>query len=258
MVAGNWKMNVAPADAVPMVRAVRDRLGRFSGVETVLFPTSLALTTVADLLRPTRIEVGAQNCHWERKGAFTGEIAATMLRGVCRYVLVGHSERRAMFGDSEEVVRHKVEAVLRAGLTPMLCVGEELVHRETGMATELVARQVATALAGLRLSADRLVVAYEPVWSIGTGKACPPHTANQVIGGVVRGVLAEVMGDAEAARTRILYGGSVTDANAADYFSQPDIDGALVGGASLKAGPFIGIARAAWQTRAGGARPGGR
>jgi len=131
----------------------------------------------------------------------------------------------------------------------MLCVGEDLAHRESGMTTELVARQVATALDGLSIRPDRLVVAYEPVWAIGTGKACPPATANQVIGGVVRGVLAELFGDEVADGIRILYGGSVTDANADPYFAQPDIDGALVGGASLKAGSFIGIARAAQGVR---------
>jgi len=247
-------MHLSPAEAVPFVRSMRDRLGRLSGVEAVFFPPSLALPTVADLLGPTRIAVGAQNCHWESKGAFTGEIAAPMLRGLCRYVLVGHSERRAMFGDHEPVVRSKVEAVLRAGLVPMLCVGEDLAQREGGMTTELVARQVATALDGLDIQPRRLVVAYEPVWAIGTGKACPPATANQVIGGVVRGVLAKLFGDEVAGGVRILYGGSVTDANAAQYFAQPDIDGALVGGASLKAGPFIGIARAAHEVRGATAR----
>ena len=252
--AGNWKMHVSPADAVPLVRSMRDPLGRLRGVEVVFFPTALALTSVSEMLRGSPIEVGAQNCHWEAKGAYTGEIAAPMLQGLVRYVLIGHSERRAMFGDTEDAVRHKVEAVLRTGLSPMLCVGEELAQRESGQTTDVVARQVITALDGLRVDPDRLVVAYEPVWAIGTGKACPPGTANQTCGGVVRGVLTELFGADAASRIRILYGGSVTDANAHDYFSQPDVDGALVGGASLKPGSFVGITRAAWETRT----PGGR
>lgn len=252
--AGNWKMHVSPGDAVPLVRSMRDPLGRFRDVEVVFFPTALALTTVSEMLRGSPIAVGAQNCHWEAKGAYTGEIAAPMLQGLVQYVLVGHSERRALFGDTDEAVRRKVEAVLRAGLTPMLCVGEELAEREAGQTTDVVARQVIAALDGLAVRPERLVVAYEPVWAIGTGKACPPHTANQVVGGVVRGVLSELFGSEVADGIRILYGGSVNDTNATEYFSQPDIDGALVGGASLKPRSFIGIARAAWETRT----PGGR
>ena len=252
--AGNWKMHVSPSDAVPLVRSMRDPLGRFRDVEVVFFPTALALTTVSEMLRGSPIAVGAQNCHWEAKGAYTGEIAAPMLRGLVQYVLVGHSERRALFGDTDDAVRRKVEAVLRAGLTPMLCVGEELAQREAGQTTDVVARQVAAALDGLAVSPERLVVAYEPVWAIGTGKACPPSTADQVVGGVVRGVLSELFGSETADGIRILYGGSVNETNATDYFSQPDIDGALVGGASLKPRSFIGIARAAWETRT----PGGR
>ena len=249
IVAGNWKMHVSPAEAVPMVRSLRDPLGRFRGVEVILCPPSPALTTVADLLRPTRIEVGAQNCHWEDEGAFTGEISARMLQGTCRYVLVGHSERRAMFGDTDEVVRRKMGAALRAGLVPILCVGEDLARREQGLTTQVVASQVITALDGLDVPPQRLVVAYEPVWAIGTGKACPPAMANQVIGFVVRGALAELYGNDRAQQVRILYGGSVTDANALEYFSLTDIDGALVGGASLKRDAFIGISRAAHEAR---------
>jgi len=252
--AGNWKMHLSPGDAMSLVRSMRDPLGRFRDVEVVFFPTALALTTVSEMLRGSPIAVGAQNCHWETKGAFTGEIAAPMLRGLAKYVLVGHSERRAMFGDTDEAVRAKVEAVLLAGLVPMLCVGEELAQREAGQTTDVVARQVIAALDGLTVRPDRLVVAYEPIWAIGTGKACPPHTANQVVGGVVRGVLSELFGDEAAGQIRILYGGSVTDTNATDYFSQPDIDGALVGGASLKPDAFVGIARAAWETRTAGGR----
>ena len=241
-------MHVSPAAAVPLVRSMRDALNRMRRVETVLCPAFPALVTVADLLRPSRIAVGAQNSHWDDKGAHTGEVSVGMLVGNCRYVIVGHSERRAHYGDSEQVVRRKLEAILRANLIPILCVGEDLHHFESGMTTEVVARQVVTALDGLQFDADRLVVAYEPVWAIGSGKACDPGTAAAVIGRVIRGVLGEVGGADTAARMRVLYGGSVTDVNAAEYFGQPDIDGALVGGAALKASTFVGIARAAQES----------
>ncbi len=238
-------MHLSPAAAVPLVRDMRDALNRLRRIETVLCPAFPALVPVADLLRPSRIEVGAQNCHWEDKGAHTGEVSAGMLVGTCRYVIVGHSERRAMYGDGDDVVRRKLEAVLRANLIPILCVGEDIGEFETGRTAEVVARQVATALAGLPLSPERLVIAYEPVWAIGSGKACDPTTAGTVIGRVIRGVLTETFGDAMARGVRVQYGGSVTDRNAAEYFAQPDIDGALVGGAALKAATFVGIARAA-------------
>jgi triosephosphate isomerase (TIM) len=241
-------MHVSPAAAVPLVRSMRDPLNRLRRVETVLCPAFPALVTVADLLRPSRIAVGAQNCHWEDKGAHTGEVSVGMLVGHCRYVIVGHSERRAHYGDGEQQVRRKLEAILRANLIPILCVGEDLTHFETGMTTEVVARQVVTALDGLPFDADRLVIAYEPVWAIGSGKACDPGTAGAVIGRVIRGVLGELAGDDAASRVRVLYGGSVTDVNAAEYFGQPDIDGALVGGAALKAATFVGIARAAHES----------
>lgn len=238
-------MHVPPAAAVPLVRSMRDSLNRLRRIETVLCPAFPALVPVADLLRPSRIEVGAQNCHWEDKGAHTGEVSAGMLVGTCRYVIVGHSERRAMYGDAEDVVRRKLEAVLRANLVPILCVGEDLADFETGRTAEVVARQLASALAGMPVSAERLVIAYEPVWAIGSGRACDPGTASTVIGRVIRGVLAETFDDATAQGVRVQYGGSVTDRNAAEYFAQPDIDGALVGGAALKAATFVGIARAA-------------
>ena len=238
-------MHVSPAAAVPLVRAMRDPLNRLKRIETVLCPAFPALVPVADLLRPSRIGVGAQDCHWEDKGAHTGEVSAGMLVGTCRYVIVGHSERRAMYSDTEDVVRRKLGAVLRANLVPILCVGEDLTDFETGRTAEVVARQVASALAGMPVTPERLVIAYEPVWAIGSGKACDPGTAGTVIGRVIRGVLSEAFDDDTARRVRVQYGGSVTDANAADYFAQPDIDGALVGGAALKAATFVGIARAA-------------
>lgn len=238
--AGNWKMNVSPGDAVPLVRSMRDPLGRFRDVEVVFFPTALALATVSEMLRGSPIAVGAQNCHWETKGAYTGEIAAPMLQGLAQYVLVGHSERRAIFGDTDEAVRRKVEAVLRAGLTPMLCVGEELAEREAGQTTDVVARQVIAALDGLAIRPERMVVAYEPVWAIGTGVVASVEQA-QEMHGAIRAHLAKGLGGALAGRIRILYGGSVKPDNVRDLLAEPDLDGALVGGASLTADSFLAL-----------------
>ncbi len=244
-------MHVSPAAAVPLVRSMRDPLNQLRRIETVLCPAFPALVPVADMLRPSRIAVGAQNCHWEDEGAHTGEVSARMLVGTCRYVIVGHSERRASYGDGEDVVRRKLEAILKTNLIPILCVGEDLADFETGRTAEVVARQVASALAGMPIAPERLVIAYEPVWAIGTGKACDPGTAGAVIGRVIRGVLAETFDDELAGGVRVQYGGSVTDANADAYFAHPDIDGALVGGAALKAASFVGIARAAERSAAG-------
>ncbi|MBN1945635.1 MAG: triose-phosphate isomerase [Bradymonadales bacterium] len=245
IVAGNWKMHLAWREAIDLVRAMRGPLNQCKKVEVILIPPFPALVTVAELVQPTAIRIGAQNCHWESKGAFTGEVSPSMLVGTCRYVLVGHSERRSLFGESDEVVRKKLAAILQHGLVPLLCVGENLAQREEGRTSEVVATQVAVALDGLSLSPERLVIAYEPVWAIGTGRACAPAAANSVCGLVIRGVLAELFGEQTAAAVRILYGGSVTAANARSYFEQADIDGALVGGASLQADSFIAITRAA-------------
>ena len=245
LVAGNWKMNVAPAEAVPLVRGMRGPLGRVRGVEVLLCPAFPALVPVKELLQASRVRLGAQDCHPERGGAYTGEVSARMLAGLCSHVIVGHSERRAMFGDTDPLVRRKVAAVVGAGMVPVLCVGETDEENRRGATGEVVATQVAAALDGLGVAPGRVVVAYEPVWAIGSGRACEPGMANRVCGLVIRSTLAELGGEALASGVRVLYGGSVGPMNATAYFSQPDIDGALVGGAALKAETFVPIVEAA-------------
>jgi triosephosphate isomerase len=197
-------------------------------------------------LAGTGVALGAQNMHWEKAGAYTGEISGAMLAGLCQYVIVGHSERRQYFGETDETVNKKARAALANGLTPIICVGENLAENEAGRTAEVVVRQTRAALAGLAAQEVlQTVLAYEPIWAIGTGKAATPAGANAVIGLHIRGALAELYTAAVADAVRVQYGGSVTGANAVELMSQPDIDGALVGGASLKAGEFGAIVRAA-------------
>ena len=206
----------------------------------------MALATLAPRLAGSGIGLGAQTMHWEESGAFTGEISPLMLKGLCSHVILGHSERRAFFGETDETVNRRLHAALKHGLTPIVCVGETLAENEAGKTAEVVTRQVKGALAGLtEEQAAGLVVAYEPVWAIGTGKAATPGGANDVIGGMIRPALAELFSGALAQAIRVQYGGSVTAANAAELFGQPDIDGALVGGASLKPSEFVAIVAAA-------------
>jgi triosephosphate isomerase len=198
------------------------------------------------MLAGTDIGVGAQNMHWEASGAYTGELAPQMVAEICRYVIIGHSERRILFGETDANVNKKVKAALTAGLTPIMCVGETLAENEAGQTSAVVSRQVHLGLQDLnREQALKVIVAYEPVWAIGTGRAATAAGANAVHADVIRPVLAEIFGSEAAQALRILYGGSVTSANAAELFAQPDIDGGLVGGASLKAAEFIKIVKAA-------------
>jgi len=203
----------------------------------------MALSAVLD---KTGIALGAQNLYWEKEGAFTGELSATMVAEFCQYVIIGHSERRTLFHESDQDVQRKVQAALAAGLRPVLCVGETLQQNEAGRAAEVVSGQLRAALQGAQISsAESLVIAYEPVWAIGTGKAATPQTTDTLLRNVVRPTLAGLLGEHVARAVRVLYGGSVNTANAADFFAMPEIDGALVGGASLKANEFLGIIRAA-------------
>ncbi len=249
LVAGNWKMNKTNPDAVALVRDLLPRLLPVPPCEVVLCPPFTALTEVALLVAGTAVRLGAQNLHWEGSGAFTGEVSGAMLRAAgCSYAIVGHSERRRLFGESDEVVARKARAALAAGLAAIVCVGETLEERERGQTEAVVDRQLGTAL--LDLSADlvsRTVIAYEPVWAIGTGRNATPEQA-QDAHRHIRRRLAERFGAAGAA-TRILYGGSVTAANAASLLAGPDVDGALVGGASLEAESFAAICRATGGTR---------
>lgn len=249
IVAGNWKMHKTIAEARALVAAMRDDLVRLAAtgkVQIVLCPPFLAIPEVAALLQATPIRVGAQNMFWEVKGAFTGEIAPPMLNGVCDYVIIGHSERRQHFGETDAGVNKKVRAALAHHLTPIVCVGENLEQNEAGQTDVVVRAQVRAALQDVtRDAARRIVIAYEPVWAIGTGRAATGVDANAVIGLTIRSTLAELY-DAETAQAiRVQYGGSVTPKNAAEFFHQPEIDGALVGGASLVAVDFIAICQAA-------------
>jgi len=245
-VAGNWKMNKTVEEARSLVFEMSRGLRECKGVEKVLCPPFMALMPVSALLAGMDIGLGAQNMHWEAKGAFTGEVAPGMVAEFCKYVIIGHSERRQYFGETDETVNKKVAAAKAAGLVPIVCVGETLAENEAKHTAEVVTRQVREGLKGLEAEfAARVVVAYEPVWAIGTGRASTGPDANAVVKDVIRPAIQALYGDKIAQGTRVLYGGSVTSANAAEFFGQPDIDGALVGGASLKADDFIMIVRAA-------------
>jgi len=245
-VAGNWKMNKTVAEARALVSEMAAGLRAISGVEKVLCPPFTSLPALAALLQGTDIGLGAQNMHWESKGAFTGEIAPAMVAEFCRYVILGHSERRTYFGETDETVNRKVLAAQAIGLIPIVCVGETLTQYEAGQTAAVVGQQIRAGLKGLDPTfAAQIVIAYEPVWAIGTGKASTGENANAVVREVIRPALAELYGAEIARGTRVLYGGSVTAANAAEFFAQAEIDGALVGGASLKAEEFIAIVRAA-------------
>ena len=245
-VAGNWKMNKTIAEARDLVSAMGGGLKAVQGVEKVLCPPFTALLAVSNLLSGTDIGLGAQNMHWEEKGAYTGEVAPAMLKELCQYVIFGHSERRTYFGETDETVNKKVLTAQKHGIIPIVCVGETLAENEAGKTAEVVRRQTIEGLKGVAAEfAPKLVVAYEPVWAIGTGRASSGENAQAVHRDVARAALVELFGAEIAGQIRILYGGSVTAANAAEFFAQPDIDGALVGGASLKLDEFVAIVRAA-------------
>ena len=235
IIAGNWKMNMTIPEAVEFVSSIKDELQTIHQVERVIAPPLIALAPLAEMLQGSEIKLAAQNMYFEEKGAFTGEIAPGMLTGLVEYVILGHSERRTFFGETDEGVNKKVRSALAYDLTPIVCVGENLQQNEEKLTDSFVSGQVRAALADLPTQvASRVVIAYEPIWAIGTGKACDPDSAQHVIGTVIRGTLREMFGEATCEAIRIQYGGSVKVENVADFMRQPDIDGALVGGASLK------------------------
>jgi triosephosphate isomerase len=245
-VAGNWKMNKTIAEASELVSTMSSHLRDIQGVEKVLCPSFTSLSAVSELLKDTGVGLGGQNMHWEEKGAFTGEVAPAMLKELCGYVILGHSERRAYFGETDETVNRKLRAVESIGLTPIVCVGETLEQYEANRTREVVSSQTSLGLKGVSAEfAPKMVIAYEPVWAIGTGKASTGEAANAVIKDFIRPAVAELYGEKTAQAIRVLYGGSVTASNAAEFFGQPDIDGALVGGASLKLDEFVSIVKAA-------------
>jgi triosephosphate isomerase len=244
LLAGNWKLFGTADQAVALVDALRGLVADVDHRDILVAPPFTAIAPVAQRLAGTRIQVAGQDLYWEDSGAFTGEVSGPMLAAAgCSHVIVGHSERRQLFGDSDEWVARKTAAALRAGLTPIVCVGETLAERESGATLAVVERQVRGGLAGLDAAAlRRLVVAYEPVWAIGTGKVASPEQA-QDVHQAIRGLLASLGGPDVAAAVRILYGGSVKPDNVDALMAQPDLDGALVGGASLKAADFARIVR---------------
>lgn len=235
MIAANWKMNKTVEQARALAAEMLPGWQSVKTVEQVVCPPYTTIMALSAMLEGTGIGLGAQNMHWEASGAYTGEISAAMLGEFCKYVILGHSERRTYFGETDETVNRRVKAAVAAGLIPIVCVGETLIENDAGCTAEVVTSQVRKGLSGLEISdPSRLVIAYEPVWAIGTGKAATGSGAQQVIGDMIRPALKALFGEAFAQGVRILYGGSVTGANAAEFFGQPDIDGALVGGASLK------------------------
>ncbi len=239
LIAGNWKMNTTVKEAVALVTDMKARLDAIGGVEKLVCPPFVSLASVAGIISGSSIELGAQNMHFEEKGAYTGEVSPLMLAPLCQYVILGHSERRQYFAETDETVNKKIKAAQKAGLKPILCVGERLEENEAGETKEVVVRQVTGAFAGVA-SLQQAVIAYEPIWAIGTGKAATGEQANGTIG-LIRETVARLYGKPAAQAIRILYGGSVTGVNIAEFIKQPEIDGGLVGGASLKAADFVSI-----------------
>jgi triosephosphate isomerase len=257
IIAGNWKMHIGRVEeALTFVRRIRYPLNQIEGVDRVLCPPFTVLASVAEILHPTGIGLGAQTMHWEDQGAYTGEISPSMLAGLCQYVILGHSERRTgrvaipdpdadSSAESDAAVNRKVRAALAHDLTPIICVGENLAQNEAGQTHAFVGGQVKAALTGLITDqAKRCVIAYEPLWAIGTGRAATPADANRVIGLTIRGTIAEMFGEAAAQAVRVQYGGSVNAGNITAFMTMPEVDGALVGGASLRS-DFVELVRRA-------------
>ena len=247
LIAGNWKMNTNLSEATDLVAEMRPLLEPIEGIQKVVCPPFVSLAAVADLLRGSTIDVGAQNMYHQDKGAFTGEVSPAMLAGLCRFVILGHSERRQLFGEADESINLKVAAAIQVGIRPILCVGEQLQDREDGRAEAVVETQLRGCLAGMEAPAG-IAVAYEPVWAIGTGRAATAEVAQSMMRHV-RSVLTSLYSGEMAGGISLLYGGSVSPDNTAEYMGQPDVDGALVGGASLSAGFFTEIVRQAAQAK---------
>ncbi len=242
IIAGNWKLNKNIKEAVDLVNEIKAKCAGFDKADIVVCPVFTALSKVAEVLEGTKIGLGAQDLYWQDAGAFTGEVSAPLLKDAgCQYVIIGHSERRQFFGETNETVNNKIKAALAHGLIPIVCVGENLQEREAGKTFDVIKDHVENSLKGFTAQdMGKMVVAYEPVWAIGTGKTATPAQAQEVHK-FIRGLLEKNCGKGVAETIRIQYGGSVKADNAQELISQPDIDGALVGGASLKADSFAGI-----------------
>ncbi len=248
IIAGNWKMNLGQVDAaVKFVRQIRPLLSEVECVDVVLCPPFTVLAPLAEMLTASKIGLGAQTMHWEAGGAHTGEISGPMLAEMCQYVILGHSEQRASAPEhvNDETIRKRIGAAFEHGLIPIVCVGENLEQYRSGATDEIVGKQVAKATEGLEAGqVEGMIIAYEPIWAIGTGEAASPTDANRVIGLTIRKVVSDMYGESVAQAMRVQYGGSVNAENIKDFMAMPDIDGALVGGASLKTS-FVDLVRQA-------------
>lgn len=250
IITGNWKMHKSISESVEFVKQLEPRLAQYTGVERVVAPTFLALAAVTDALKGTQLKVSAQSVHWETHGAYTSQISPAMLQGLVEYVIIGHSECRAYLNETDEAVNKKARALLAHGLKPIIAVGESLEQNEAGETASFVGGQVRAALKGISAEdMTRVVIAYEPIWAIGTGRNASGEIAQNIIGGTIRATLIDLYGETIAQQVRIQYGGSVKPSNMAEYMSQPDIDGGLVGGASLNIDDFVQLVAVAAQEK---------
>jgi triosephosphate isomerase len=244
IIAGNWKMNKTPGETVALIEGLKPLVAEVSNVDIVVCPPFVDLAAAKEALAGSNIKLGAQNMHFEESGAYTGEISPGMLLALgVEYVILGHSERRQYFGETDEGVNRKTKAALKAGIKPIVCVGETLEERESGITAEVVCRQTKLALLGLSAEeAAGIVIAYEPIWAIGTGKTATAEDANETIS-AIRDAVKQVYGGSTAKAVRIQYGGSMKPSNATELMGKPEIDGGLIGGAALKAEDFAGIVK---------------
>lgn len=247
VIAANWKMNTTVSQAIELSDALTKSLDSIPSIEVVICPPSISLTAVREVITGSRIKLGAQNVYHEDKGAFTGELSPLMLVGICEYVLIGHSERRTLFAEDDKLINKKVVAAESVGLNPILCVGETLNDRDSAVTAQVLACQVREGIKRLN-NPQGLIVAYEPVWAIGTGKAATPSDSNEAIS-IIRRTVSKALGKEIGEAVRILYGGSVNPANIIELMAEPEIDGVLVGGASLNAHDFYKIVSGALKAK---------
>jgi triosephosphate isomerase (TIM) len=241
VIAANWKMNTNIAEANEIVKALVAELDGIKNVQKIICPPFVSLESIGRMISSTSIKLGAQNMYFEMKGAYTGEVSPLMIKELCQFVILGHSERRMYFGETNEIINRKLKAALETGLSPIFCVGERLEENEKGITRDVVGKQLVEGLKDIKYS-EAIIIAYEPVWAIGTGKAATGKQANDTIS-FIRATVGKIWNSTAAGAIRILYGGSVTAGNIAEFIAEPDIDGGLVGGASLKPQEFIGITR---------------
>jgi len=247
LIAGNWKMNTTVKDALSLIKNMQPGLNKIHGVEKLICPPYVSLMAAHVIMKGGSIRLGAQNVFYEEKGAYTGEISPQMLADFCDYVIIGHSERRQILGETDEMINKKAKAVIAAGIKPILCIGETLEENESDQTKEVLGRQIFTCSDKLYFLSG-MVIAYEPIWAIGTGKSATGDDANRTIG-FIRQFVSRLHGSGIADDVRILYGGSVSTSNITEYMKESEIDGALVGGASLKADEFVSIVKQAAEAK---------